>query len=85
MSVSERVQNAAEKDELIIGTNETIDNMDAVDTVVVASNAPADLRDAVSDAADEHDTAIEPVDLDNRELGSLCMKPFTASVVGITE
>ncbi len=83
MSVEAELQEAAETGSLVIGTEETLKDIDAVERIVLASNVPADIEQAVRDAADGAGAAVEKVDKDNRQLGSLCMKPFTASVVGI--
>lgn len=85
MTVQERIQDAAEQDALIIGANESIDNIDELDTVVLAANIPPALNDDVAEAAEDTDVTVERVDVNNDELGSLCMKPFSASVVGIKE
>lgn len=83
MTLDERIQEAAEQDQVVIGTEESVKEMDGLETVVIAANAPAALREQVTDAAEEADTAVEEADIDSDELGSLCMKPFTASVVGL--
>lgn len=85
MSLKQRIQDAAEQDALVIGTAESLKQMDALDTVVVASNAPRTLEEKVEAAADDSNTTLHKLRIDNGELGSLCMKPFTASVVGITQ
>lgn len=83
MGVEDELQAAAEEGNLVIGTEETVKEMERIDRVVIAANAPADIEDAVREAADDADTPVEAVDQDSRQLGSLCMKPFAASVVGI--
>jgi len=83
MTVTERIQEAAEQDALVIGTEESLKHMDDIAVLAIASNAPLQLTERVTDAASD-DTDVERLDVDNKELGSLCMKPFAASVVGIT-
>ncbi|MDY6769888.1 MAG: ribosomal L7Ae/L30e/S12e/Gadd45 family protein [Candidatus Nanohaloarchaea archaeon] len=83
MSIEDELQAAAERDALVIGTEETVKAMDRLDRVVVASNAPGDIVDEVAAAAEEAGVEVGRVEADNQELGSLCMKPFAASVVGM--
>ncbi|MDY6770360.1 MAG: ribosomal L7Ae/L30e/S12e/Gadd45 family protein [Candidatus Nanohaloarchaea archaeon] len=83
MSFKEELQSAAEDDRLVVGTSETIKQMDDLERVIVAGNAPAELADRVRDAADGTDLDVEVFDGTNQELGSLCRKPFAASTVGI--
>ncbi|MDY6769051.1 MAG: ribosomal L7Ae/L30e/S12e/Gadd45 family protein [Candidatus Nanohaloarchaea archaeon] len=83
MGIEDDVQAAAETGSVVIGTEETIKNIDGLDRVVVASNAPADVVEAVAAAADGTETAVVQAAVDNHELGALCMEPFAASVVGI--
>ncbi len=85
MSVDERVQEAAEQGSLIVGTEESLKHLDDINLLVLASNVPRHLQEQVSQAAEGADTEIQKLDVDNQELGSLCMKPFAASVVGITD
>lgn len=84
MSFKERIQEAAEHDALVIGTKESLKNMDDLDFLAIASNAPVHIQERVSNEAAD-DVEIQHLDVDNKELGSLCMKPFSASVVGITQ
>lgn len=81
MSVKERVQQAAEQESLVIGVEESLKHIDDIEFLVIASNTPSTLQQRVAEAAPE--TEIHQLDVDNHELGSLCMKPFAASVVGI--
>ncbi|MFB6294811.1 MAG: ribosomal L7Ae/L30e/S12e/Gadd45 family protein [Candidatus Nanohaloarchaea archaeon] len=83
MSIEDEVQAAAETGSIIIGTEETLKHIDTVDKVVIAANAPADIRADVAAAAESADVAVTEADIDNQDLGSLCMEPFSASVVGI--
>jgi ribosomal protein L30E len=83
MSVTERIQEAAEQDALIIGTEKSLKHMENIDVLAIASNAPAALQERVTAAATD-DVDVQRLDVDNKELGSLCMKPFAASIVGIT-
>lgn len=81
MTLGRDLQEAAEEGNLIVGVEETLKNLDTVEHIVLASNTPRDLRERVQEAAE--DIEIIESDVDNEELGSLCMKPFRASVVGI--
>ncbi len=83
MSVTERIQQAAEQDALIIGTEESLKHIEDIEVLAIASNAPVQLEERVTTAATD-DVDVQQMDVDNKELGSLCMKPFAASVVGIT-
>ncbi len=83
MSIEEELQEAAETGSLVIGTEETLKAMDALDAVVLASNAPPEAEQEVVDGAEEAGVEVHRVEADNRQLGSLCGKPFSASVVGM--
>ncbi|MCJ7478752.1 MAG: ribosomal L7Ae/L30e/S12e/Gadd45 family protein [Candidatus Nanohaloarchaeota archaeon QJJ-7] len=82
MSIDKELQEAAETGSLVVGTDETIKHIDSLDRIVLASNVPEDIEDEVRGEAGDG-TDIEMAEVDNQELGSLCMKPFSASVVGI--
>lgn len=81
MTLGHDLQEAAEDGTLIVGVEETLKNVGAVEQIILASNTPRELRGRVREAAE--DAEIIESDVDNEELGSLCMKPFRASVVGI--
>lgn len=81
MTLGSDLQEASEAGTLIVGVEETLKNVDAVEHIVLASNTPRQLRERVQEAA--ADVEIVESDVDSEELGSLCMKPFRASVVGI--
>ncbi|MFB6167125.1 MAG: ribosomal L7Ae/L30e/S12e/Gadd45 family protein [Candidatus Nanohaloarchaea archaeon] len=82
MSVEDEIQEAAESDDLVIGTDETLKSSD-LEKIVVASNTPRRIREEILEFADDEDVEVEDSDMDNRQLGSACMKPFSAAVVGI--
>lgn len=82
--ITQTVKTAAKEDRVIIGVNETVtalENND-VDMVILASNCPEDLRSQVADAAG--DTPVHRFGRHSERLGSLCRKPFTIAVLGIT-
>lgn len=81
MTLGSDLQEAAESGNLIVGIEETLKNVKSVDYIVLASNTPRELRERVQEAG--ADVEIVESDVDSEELGSLCMEPFRASVVGI--
>lgn len=83
MGVKEELQEAAENGSLVIGTEETLKDMESLDKVIMASNVPRDVEEEVGDAAEDAGVEVEKAGVDNRQIGSLCMKPFSTSVVGI--
>jgi large subunit ribosomal protein L30e len=83
MDFKEELQQAAEKDRLVVGTKQTIKQMADLDEIVLAANIPDELGDRVREAADDADVSVEVFDGTNADLGSLCGKPFAASTVGI--
>lgn len=84
MSVKDQIQEAAEQDALVIGTKQSIKQMSDITFLAIASNAPVQIHERIEDAATD-DVEVQTLDIDNKELGSLCMKPFAASVVGIIQ
>lgn len=83
MSLQERIQEAAEQDAVITGAKETVKQIEEVEEVVIATNTPRDIVERVQDAAADADVECTVCDADNQELGSYCMVPYTAGVVGI--
>lgn len=83
MTIEETIQAAAERDALVIGTEETLKYMDRMETVVLADNTPDHIAEQVSDAAEAAGVDVQRLDVNGTQLGSMCGEPFMASVVGI--
>lgn len=83
MGIEEELQAAEESGSLVIGTEETLKELESLETIVLASNAPLETEEEVAEQADEAGVEVHRAEADNRQLGSMCMKPFSASVVGI--
>lgn len=83
MTIEDEIQDAAEQNELVVGTEETLKRMDDLERVVIASNYPDSRAGEVVETAEDADVAVERAEFDSGELGSLCMKPFTVAVVGL--
>lgn len=83
MGIEEEIQEAAENGELIVGTDETLKAAGSVQTIVIASNTPPGIEAEIMEAVEGEDVEVQHLDADSDTLGSLCMEPFSAAVVGI--
>lgn len=83
MDLDTEIGKAAREDRVVVGFNETFKKLDSLDSVVLASNAPVELAEKIRKEAGE-DKILE-FDGNNEDLGSICGKPFSASVVGLEE
>lgn len=85
MTIEDDIQAAAEQDSIVTGAKETIKHAPDLTRIVIAANTPPALTERVEETADEEDVEVTHLDADNVELGSLCMKPYAAAVIGIKE
>ena len=70
---------------LVIGTRMTMKllRQNNVKKVYLASNAPAALREDVDHYSKIAGVAVTHVKMNNEELGTLCKKPFSISLIGV--
>lgn len=84
MSIEKEIKQAAKEERTIIGSKETLKNKEELEKVVIASNAPEEIVKKIDEELGE---GVEILNYqgNNKELGSLCGKPFTVATVGIKE
>ena len=73
-------------DNVVIGTDETIENLKLgkVQTVVVSSNCPESVVEDINHYAKLSEAEVVVTQYPNEELGVICKKPFSISVLSIT-
>lgn len=83
MNANEKIKSLNNSDKLILGTKETLTNLKLgkVESIYLSSNCPATTKTQIESVA--NDIEIVNMDLTNEELGSLCKKPYTVSVISI--
>ena len=82
MSEVDEIRKRVEKGNVTIGTNETLLNLKLgnLDAVFTTKNCPGDVKSDIQHNAGE----VKVVELKetNKELGVICKKPFSISVLG---
>jgi large subunit ribosomal protein L30e len=69
----------------VIGTDRTIKliNLGQIETVFVAENCSADVKEDLKRYCSDSKCEVVELPVPNEELGVLCKKPFSVSVVGV--
>jgi len=72
-------------EKLILGTKRVLKNLKSsnLEKVFVSSNCPEELQQELQKYSDISKTELVQLDVPNNELGVLCKKPFTVSVIGL--
>ena len=82
MEIKEQIKKASKDGRTIIGSKETLKNIEEVEKVIFASNSPEDIVKKIKDnLSDEAEVVV--FEGSNSELGSVCGKPFNIATVGI--
>lgn len=76
---------ALKKDTAVVGTQITLKRLreGKLEKIYLTSNCPSDLVDSVNRYASMSGCAVEKLSYPNDELGALCKKPFSVSVLGL--
>ena len=84
MAVSEIKKNLKNK-RLILGTDLTLKQLKLgnISRVFLSSNCPESVKQDVNYYCGIGGCAVENLDMPNEELGIICKKPFSVSVVGL--
>ncbi len=82
---SEEIKNALEAEKLIIGTERTLKELKKgnVSKVFVSANCPEDVREDLSYYSSLSKFETVELEILNDELGIVCKKPFSVSIVCI--
>jgi len=85
MGVIEDIKNSIKEEKAVIGTNEVIDNLkkSKLTKVYITKNCPEDVKKDVEYYAGLSKTDVVFLDQKNDELGMLCKKPFSISLLGV--
>lgn len=85
--VEDEIVSAVEEDEAFIGTEETIKNLKKGDVkkVFMSLNVPKDIEEDIEYYSEDQDVEIIDLDLSNKELGTICRKPFSISVLSMSK
>jgi ribosomal protein L30E len=80
MEISE-IKKILENDKAVFGINETLKLIEKkqIEEIVLSSNCPEDIMTKIV----ESEVKISEIDKTNQELGILCKKAFSVSVLGI--
>jgi len=72
-------------EKLIIGTNRVMKNLrvSKVEKIFVCSNCNEEVLEDIKHFAEMTETIVEELKVTNDELGVVCKKPFSVSVIGI--
>tara|TARA_Y100000031_G_C8002948_1_gene284456 strand:- start:185 stop:439 length:255 start_codon:yes stop_codon:yes gene_type:complete len=81
----EEIKKLLKDDKLFIGTEQTMKNVKLgnVKKVFVTSNCPQDILDDIKHYADMGKVEVVSLDVPNDELGVVCKKPFSISILGV--
>ena len=84
MTVTEIKENLKNK-RIILGTDLTIKQLKRGNLVkvFVSSNCPSRIKEDVTHYSKLGSSAVESLDIPNVELGTICKKPYSVSVVGL--
>ncbi|MFH1053507.1 MAG: ribosomal L7Ae/L30e/S12e/Gadd45 family protein [Candidatus Woesearchaeota archaeon] len=85
MSDTDEIKKNLETGKLVIGTNNTLNNIKLgnIQKVFITKNCPDDARKDLENYNKVKKIEIIQLDIANDELGSICKKPFSISVIGL--
>ena len=85
MDHTEEIKKLIKTDKAVIGTDRTLKllGQGKIGTVYVTKNCPQEISKEVLKMAKLSGTAVEQLELDNDELGVICRKPFSISLVSV--
>jgi large subunit ribosomal protein L30e len=84
MTIAE-IKKLLDNEKLLIGTNEVLKSLRTgkIQKVMLSSNCKAETIDDLKHYKELSDFEIETLEVPNDELGLVCKKPFSVSVIGI--
>lgn len=85
--MSDEIRDSLKSGKAVIGTEETMKELKKgkLSRVLVSSNCPQSVRSTIKRYAKEVNEQLEVRELEktNNELGAICKKPFSISIIGI--
>ena len=81
------IRTSIEGGKLIMGTETTIKELKkgTLKKILVSSNCPENVREDLDHYSSMGETSVEDLHIQSDELGVLCKKPFSVSIVGISK
>jgi len=85
--MSEEIKKLLKTKKLVIGTKSCIDKIKKgkLEKIFVSSNCPKTVKEDIMYYAKLSQTKIENLNSTNEELGIICKKPFSISVLGVSK
>lgn len=85
MSTTEDIKKLLKSDKLILGTELTLKSLKKgeLEKVFLSSNCPSNIRDDTTYYTKLSNTEVVEVGMPNDQLGDLCKKPFSVSIIGL--
>ncbi|MBU0461521.1 MAG: ribosomal L7Ae/L30e/S12e/Gadd45 family protein [Nanoarchaeota archaeon] len=87
MSDINEIKKLLKTDKLVIGTEATIKKLrtKGLEKVYLASNCPSDVKQDISKYTELSSVTLIVLEMPNDELGDVCKKPFSISVLGVAK
>ena len=81
----DEIKKLLKTDKLVIGTEETLKRLKTtkLENVYIAKNCPADVKADITHYTELAGVKLILLDIPNDELGDLCKKSFSISVIGV--
>ncbi|MFB6088316.1 MAG: ribosomal L7Ae/L30e/S12e/Gadd45 family protein [Candidatus Aenigmatarchaeota archaeon] len=81
--IEEEIKQEKANENLVIGFKEVKRSVgkDKIEKVILANNCPEDLRKSI----DKLKVEVVQSDMNNKEIGTVCGKPFNISVLGLSK
>ena len=85
MSATEEIKKLLKSDKLILGTELTLKSLKRgeLERVFLSNNCPSNIRDDIEHYTKLSNTEVVEVGMPNDQLGDLCKKPFSISIIGL--
>jgi len=82
---TEGIKKALEVKKIVIGTERTMKELKkgTLTSVYLSSNCPVDIKEDIAHYSSLISTEVIELDVPNDELGIVCKKPFSVSILGI--
>ncbi len=79
------IRKNTESKKLVYGTEQTIKNLKLgkVGKIFLSANCPEEVKKSIKYYAELSETPVSQLSIDNTELGTICKKPFSISVLGL--
>ena len=85
MAAIDEIKNSLKEKRIIIGSNSILEKLKLgqISKVFLSSNCPESVKEDVNYYSGLSSTKVENLDIPNDELGAVCKKPFSISMLGV--